>query len=197
MAKKKEGLFGRRQAIRNEIKDILRGRTPCKNMVFADVSSPLWDEEDLPAIIIYPEGETVEPLNHTEYKRTLRLVVQITSNGAEDPTSKLRTVSDSLDKIGDAVERELDLADARGCNNFDELILTSIEFDYQDEGRKVIGSQRLTYSAMYYTDRPRDSETLADKNFEGFEVDWKLGHDGDETPGEDVDAKDSVDVEIE
>ena len=197
MAKKKEALFGRRKAIRNEVKNILLGRTPCKNMVFADVSAPLWEEEDLPAIIIYPESEAVELFNVTEYKRTLRLIVQITSNGVEDPTTKTRTVSDSLDEIGDAVERELDLADARGGYNFDELFLTAIDFEYADEGRKTIGSQRLTYSAVYYTDKPRDGDTLVDENFSGIDADWKVGHDGDEDPGVQVDAQDSVDIETE
>ena len=195
----------RRKAIRKAIAAILKNKTDAKEKVFSNQTTPSW-VEDLPVILVYTRSEDVEVFNEAprEWKRVTNFVVEVIAVGPEEPNQEdvssgnCKFLSDILDDIAHQVECELSRDDTLG-GNADDINLSSTEFAFEGEGSQPLGSVRLIYAVTYYTDAPASIDKQQGvSDFEGANVDWKVGHDknedGNESPDNIVEANDVVDI---
>ena len=189
---KDKGKF--RKLIRKQVVALLKNRTDAGPRVFANATTPQWDNE-LPAILVYPRSEPVSEYAQApkELERDLTLEIEIYAEGPEideegnPPTGK--SLEDILDDMTVQVENALDFDDTLG-GTCDESILTNTEFDFEGDGGQPLGSARLTFSVTYLTKSPRSVDkqgSLAD--FKSNKVDWNIGDDPKTR-----EAKDTIDL---
>lgn len=173
-----------RTVIRNKIRDLLiAGNTAAADKVFANRVVPI-QEDELPCITVYTNGETAEIYNTAprELERRLSVVVEI-ANKVEE------TIDESLDDLAKEVEYILDQDDTVGGTASD-IVYQGSDLAIRDEGENLIGALRLTYEVKYYTYQGKDPETIED--FTGVDVTWDM-KEGDDNP----DTTDSINLEVE
>lgn len=199
----------RRKAIREGIKALLDGNTDAGSNVYTNLASSSW-QENLPAIVIYPRSETVEDLDVApkQYRRLLLVTVEIIAIGPEDPnTGDASTpVQDVLDTIGEQVEDWMSRDDSIGaytdafgnqCRLAERVDLQNVEYEFEGEGLKPIGSLRLNFQVMYSESRPLDVSLQTDvaniADLNQIHIDYSVGH-HDSPPDAIDEATDDIDL---
>lgn len=138
----------KRQAIRETIVDLLKGRTRCGDRVFSNRGRSFFASE-LPSLTVYTEAETSEfmlpPQN--ALKRTLTVVVECAlimeqhiDNEIDDLAGEVEEVLQSKGAVSELYQGLLE-----------SFRLTGTETAVAERGEKVLGSARLTYEAEYET----------------------------------------------
>lgn len=147
-------MSAQRKIIRRAAAAHLAGKTAAGDNVFPSRSQPLWQRYELPAICIYCSRETIEL--HTEapreYKRELELRIECAMELSED-------ADDNLDDLGDHVERLIGRSNRLTFGNeqtVSDILLSSEQLEFRQEGDAVIGSLVMVYTATYYTTEPDD-----------------------------------------
>ncbi len=156
-----------RKLIRQAVVSVLKSGVPAvSNRVFPQRKIPL-EESKLPAILVYTTSENVEKLDNINYKRTLKLSIEIINDGDDEIT-----VAESLDDLAQSVE--LTVLDNEFFNDTIHMsILTSSEEAFEDQGKNIVGAVRLQYDLIYYTESVADEggnalESMAG-NIAGYE----------------------------
>ena len=189
-------MLHRRAIIRKAVLKILLGKTSVGKNVFANQSTPAF-EENLPCIKIYPRGESAEKFNETprELKRIIELVIEIIAAGPEEPNdSDKETVDDQLDAIAHEVECELSKSDTIN-DTADDIILTSTDFEFEGGGARPIGSCRLTYAVVYHQEVPDSIDKRSGiEDFKTAHTDWHVGHDDEDPDLTNKEAEDDVEL---
>lgn len=190
-------MASRRKLIRKSVIDLLLNQTNAKEKVFPNLSTSVWDDQ-LPAITVYPRGEDISELSNAprEYKRELKLMVEIFAGGVEEPyTDGKETIDDQLDEILEQVECALETDDTLG-KTADTIVLQGIEFEFEGNGSRPIGSARLDYIVTYVTASPETIEKQGNLgDFEKLQGDWRVGHD-DSDPDTSADPESTDDIDI-
>ena len=191
-----------RKLIRKKIIEILTGTTDAGARVWANQSTPAWEEQLAlgPMILVYPRSEGAETyaIAPRELKRTLDLAVEIIAAGpeADDEKSGAPSLSDILDDVSHQVECELSRDDTVGCTASD-IQLTNTEFEFTNEGAVPFGSARLLYTVTYYTNVPEDiAKQTVTPDFTTAASDWHVGHHDDDPDLTNTEANDEVDIPI-
>lgn len=174
-----------RTVIKENIKDILLGKTKAGNNVFINQDVPQWDDDDeLPALLIYNRSE-----ENTEWgqaprtlKRIAEIVIEIVAGGIDSESVDLE-----LDEISLEVER-LMAQDDTIKGSAEDTILSRTEFEYIPDGALTFGSARLIFSVMYLTDV---FQTFKEGDLKGIDTEWQTGHDNSSPDGI-KDAEDEI-----
>lgn len=144
-----------RREIREAVRALLVGKTAAGSRVYETQMVP-YRAVQLPAIAVFATSETVDPESQEtaprELKRTLRLVVAgfVKSAGF---TAEGDNVDDAMDDLALEIEKAMH-ADPYFGGAAGDSILASVELDVDEEGGKMVGGVRLTYSVTYRTDAP-------------------------------------------
>lgn len=135
-------MSSKRKQIRNAVVAMLNGKTSAGASVYAQRPYSGWDM-DLPAILVYWETESYEPLGVSEYsyKRTLPIRIEVRNELAEQ-------IDDSLDDLAQEVE-DIIKADGSITELANSALLTASELSESEQGNKMIGSVTLTYDVTY------------------------------------------------
>lgn len=141
-----------RKQIRDAVLAALQapGATSCGSKVFGNRARQLWKTE-LPCLLVYTESESAEIYTQAplEYKRSLKLVIEVVAVAADN-------LDDQLDEILEQLERAI-----YRDETFGDLVSTttivSTEMDIIDEGEKPAGAAKLTLEMIYYW-RPADTQ---------------------------------------
>lgn len=194
----------KRKQIRRAFKERLKGKTNALENVFSNIASAT-PREGTPTILIYTSKEDVEEIGSApkKYKRLLELSIEIVAEGSEDPDNADNYLEDILDDIAEQVETELNrdetfgfYTDYRGKKIplVDTLDLQTVNFRFEGEGNKPIGSLILTYQVTYTEFRPADIEEQDNVgNFKKAVVDYKVGH-HDSPPDNVIEATDIINI---
>lgn len=183
----------KRKEIRREIVRRIKGNTDAGENVFSNSTTPSWDE-NLPVILVYPQSEDLRERSQAprEFIRDLSISIEITAGGPEEPfLDGKKSVEDQLDDIAYQVEQILSSDDSLGCRT-DDLLLSNLEFQFEGEGARPIGTVRLIYLAKYVDNFPDNADGLAD--FKTADADWHVGHDDDSPDLTDKEAEDTIDI---
>lgn len=133
-----------RKAIRQAVAALLVGKTAANARVFATRAFPLWDQDELPAILVYTETEdsSVFDAAPKRYKRTVRVAIQcvVRADAALD---------DALDDMAEAVENQIALDDTLGGLASDCRV-TQIEMTVLGEGEQSVGACRIMVDVDYF-----------------------------------------------
>lgn len=162
-----------RQKIREAVKTKILGNTIAGDQVFTSYSLPTWVEQ-LPVVLIYATSETMEERNQAprELRRNLFLNIECIADG-DDSTD----MENRLDTLAEQVEQLIAIDDTLDCT-VDDIILTSVEFQYEDGGETEtpVGSVRLAFNAQYRDFMPKALLTCDDLN--QVNADWDINQDG-------------------
>lgn len=163
-----------RQTIRESVVAQLVGTSPSFRTLAADRVYetrilPL-ERQQLPAIAVYAEKETVDPRskdNAGELQRDLSLVIDgIVEAGLN--------VDDAIDDLAKQIECAMNIDMTFGVAEVGNSILSSTETDIGVSGAKPIGMVRLTYAVTYYTPVPDVDCAPALSDFTQADVKWDL-----------------------
>jgi hypothetical protein len=156
-------MSAQRKLIRTAAAAWLMNATPVGQNVFPSRSAPLWDHDDveLPATCIYSGRETItiERECPRKYRRELELKFEVGATG--------RDADDQLDDIGDAIERRIGRSNRLTYakeQTVANIVLTSEQIEFREDGRKTVGVLVIVYTVTYYTYEPDefDPEPLDD-----------------------------------
>jgi len=167
-----------RKKIRHAIVDLLkRKKTSAGRKVFGNRSTNVW-QEDLPAIMVYPRSEDVSERSKSprEITRSLSMAIEIVTDGKDDDEA-----ADRMDDLADQVERILGVDETLGCTT-DDIILDSVEFDYEDKGERSIMSATLVYLLTYVVNVPKDRRDQDTDDFTNINASWDVGTASDPDP---------------
>ena len=147
-------MSAQRKLIRKAAAAILQMNPPVvpkAENIFSSRAAPYWEDYELPAVCVYAQRETIEiyQVSPRLYKRDLELKIEVVAGG--------RNADDDLDDIGDAIERRIGRSDCLTYANeaqVDDIILSSQQIEFRDEGDKIQGALVITYTATYYTSEP-------------------------------------------
>lgn len=174
-----------RQLIREALVKRLKGKTIAEDRVASSYSIPPWVEE-LPVILIYAQSETLEERNQAprEMRRNLFISIECVSDGDNSGDLENR-----LDTLAEQVEQLIAKDDTLDCT-VDDIILTSVEFQYEDGGetQTPVGSVRLAFNAQYRDLFPKTTDTCDE--LESINAKWDIGHNGE--PDGNIDANDTI-----
>lgn len=148
-----------RRAIREAIRTQLTGETAAGARVFETRQAPLRTDE-LPAIAIYTEDESVDPASGStaprELRRTVNIAIEAWARAAAD-------VDDVLDELALEIETAMD-SDLEFGGTAYHSVLLSTEVGLKLDGDRPMGAIRLVYAVTYHTDlRVGEPEDLFDK----------------------------------
>lgn len=139
-----------RKTIREAIKAaIVAGSTAAGSRVFESRIVP-WRTQELPAISVYTDDETVDPDSKStaprELDRGLQLAIEVAVIASAD-------VDDALDALAFEIERIMDRDETFGgvCSG---SILSTTEFGLKVDGERPMGLMRMVYSVRYFTYAP-------------------------------------------
>lgn len=121
-----------------------------------------------------------------EFRRTVEMAVEIVAQGSEEPGGS-PSLEDILDNIGGQVEKALFRDETLGeiddpirpgkrlcC--VDSLTFRTIEFDFQGEGAKPVGSAIMLFDAVYHEMSPISLEEQDGiGTLERVHADWTSG----------------------
>jgi len=186
--------------IRKAIRDILLNKTSAGSRVFTDIATPEWDET-LPAILIYPESETIELFSQAprEYKRNLLVRMECIAAGQEpdnDFDDEVLSISDALDQLLEQIFCEMTRDETFG-DQCSESFLRNIEYDYKSDGALPLASARMSWEVCYYNFAPINSEKQNVKDDARIaSTEFKVGH-HDSAPDNVVEASDTIELQSE
>jgi len=174
-----------RQKIREALLKRLMDKTIAGDQVFSSYSLPTWAEQ-LPVVLIYAQSEQIEERSQAprELRRNLFLSVECIADGDDNADMESR-----LDILSEQVEQLISSDDSLDCT-VDDIILTSVEFQYEDGGetQTPIGSVRMAFNAKYRDFMPKNMVSCDE--FKTGHIDWDLAQKG-EIDGV-IDAEDEI-----
>lgn len=179
-----------KRKIKEAVQKLLKGKTLAGDNVFVSRSIPT-DVECLPAILIYSLSENVRRFNETpkDYKRELTIAVECLASGNDD-----NELDSKLEELGEFIESAMEIDETLG-DLVNKVELTGTAYAQDPDGQNPIGSLILQFAVEFFTNAIRsDFDCLPD--FKETGVDWKVGHHETEEVGEQVDAKDTLTLEI-
>lgn len=183
----------RRQTIRNTIQSLLVSNTNAGANVDMNPGEPAWHEQ-LPALRVVYVSESLDELTQAprSVKRQLQIAVEIIADGATSSAAL-----DAADAIAEQIETILSVDDTLS-GSVDDILLTSVDFDLQENGQQKICVVRNIYTATYVTDMPMSSTLQTDgadiRDLETLHVEYQVGHD-DSSPSDDViDAEQTINL---
>lgn len=149
-------MSAQRKLIRNAAVAHLAGKTVAEQNVFASRSAPLWQRQELPAICVYGERETIELFNESprEYRRELELRIECVAQAVGS-----QNIDDIIDDFGDRVERLIGRSNRlefEGEAAVSDILLAGEQISISAEGEHTIGALLIVYTATYYTTEPDD-----------------------------------------
>ena len=134
-----------RTQIRNAAVTRLAGLALTGANVFASRIRPV-DSTKMPCLLVYTDEEELGPATvHGTYARDLTLSIKIVAEQSGEGIDAL------LDDIAEDVEAELGNATPLLVGASQQLTLTSIAVEFDDEGEKPAGSLTLAYRFQYFT----------------------------------------------
>lgn len=173
-----------RKEIRQAVIALLKaGNTAAGDRVFSNRPLPLWKGE-LPALLVYTSSERSEIFNEAprRVKHTLELRVEamIEANDLLD---------DALDDLGGSIETILARDETFG-DRAEKSYPTNMEMTLVEDGEKLYGMQRLTYTVEYLTYSPTDEGSAATDDFDLATVTW----DTSPVPANQPEASDTIEL---
>lgn len=135
-------MANKRKNIRSALAALLLGNTSAGSNVFANRSTPVWNNE-LPVLLIYSEQEDAVPrdIRVSSYIRTLNITIECK---AEDSAS----LDDTLDDL--ATEVESIMASNPSISGTSQgSVLLRTEMELNAEAEKPIGVLRLYFEIKY------------------------------------------------
>lgn len=134
-----------RTQVRNAAVTRLAGLSFTGAHVYASRVRPV-DSTLMPCLLIYTDEEELGPATmHGTYARALTLAVKIVAEQSGEGIDAL------LDNIAEEVEAELGSSTPLLVGASQQLTLTGITVEFDDEGEKPAGSLTLTYRFEYFT----------------------------------------------
>lgn len=164
-------MTAQRKLIREAAAAHLTNKTPAGKNVFPSRSAPIWGEIELPAICIYCTRETITKHQETPrvYERELEIKIEIGASGAD--------ADDQLDEIGHAVEQAIGRSDRLTYAKeptVADIILSSEQIEFHDDGSKIIGALVIVYTATYYTTEPDELDPEPLDNLQRVHTNYDL-----------------------
>ncbi len=155
----------KRQAIREAVKAQLIGvgpngydyRTAAALRVYATRVLP-WKRGELPAIAVYMLEESVAPESKATAPRELTRNAQLAIEAAVKAGDN---VDDALDAIALEIERAIH-SDETLAGTASDAVLATTELNVAEDGERLVGFVRLTYSVTYYTYAPEAADVVLD-----------------------------------
>ena len=137
-----------RKEIRKGVLDLLLGKTVAEDRVFANRTPPISQRDELPVILIYPEGEEDTVLQHygTQSKlkrKDLSLIVEI----IVEETSE-RLLNDAIDDLADQVEDLIEKSDKIG-NLVHDISIDTSEGEYSVDGDLSWATWKMNFKVSY------------------------------------------------
>ena len=175
-----------RKYVRQFIVDLLkRKKTAAGDNVFGNRSLNVW-QKDLPAIMIYPRSESIIKVAESpkQLQRNSKLSVEMVVNGEDDIEA-----ADKLENLMHEVERILAVDDSLG-DLVSELVITDVEFDFEELSEQPIASGRLIYSLEYYECSPEDRKDQPTFDLASINAKWDINTANDPDP----EAEDNIDL---
>lgn len=143
-----------RKNIREALRLLLLSETDAGTDVYANRVRSVWQNDELPAILIQTEDETIEVWGDSprEYERVMSVEIKINAE-ADD------ACDDVLDIIGAQVESRLSIDHTLGelCR---DVVLRSAKLFLEKNGNNVIGALVLTFDITYYSRPVNDTANL-------------------------------------
>jgi len=169
-------MSAQRKLIRRAAAEHLRGKTIAGENVFASRVMPLWERQELPAICVYGERETIELFQESprEYRRELELHVVCALDASGD-----EAVDDLLDDFGDRVERLIARSNRLTIGNeqvVSDILLAGEQIEVRADGRRKIGALLIVYTATYYTNEPDDLDPEPIDDLDTVATDYNLNN---------------------
>lgn len=144
-----------RQEIRDKVVELLTGIAEVNERVFPNRARRLFEEE-LPAILVYTKSETGEigVQAPREYKRTLKLAIEIVAKADED-------LDNDLDDIAKEIETRL-FRNETLDGLVSDVQYSDTEIEFEPEAQVPVGAARLTFDVEYWTEAPDEIPDLDD-----------------------------------
>lgn len=152
-----------RQRIREAAKAQLLNKTSAADKVYETRVIPMLQLK-LPAVSVYTLSDSVNESSDSEHTRELDLVI-------EAYVAAGNNVDDAIDTLCEQIENAID-DDATLNGTCQEALLSSSDLEVFEEGSKLIGFARLTYSVVYRTDRGGELGPL--DNFDTASIKYSL-----------------------
>lgn len=158
-----------KRKIRESIREALLDQTSAGKSVFLSKSTKL-DHADLPAILIYPNGERISRFNEApkNYRRTHAIKIEIISSAATDDE-----LDQKLEEIGEQVENIMELNEdiqTRLGKLIESLELSGTQYAFESDGQTPVGSLILDFDVVFFSDAATPCVT---DDFKQATVDWK------------------------
>jgi len=169
-------LSEQRKEIRKKIVSLLkRGKTDAGDNVVGNRVNPPW-KENLPCISVYTRGELLEEWTQAPrvMKATLQVGVEVVAKGRGE-----EELGNRVDELCEQVEVILAKDDSLE-GTVEDIILRSINFDWEPSGEKMMSSATLMWDVVYLRSMPRDRFDQEQKDFETATAEWDLNSEQDE-----------------
>jgi len=140
----------------------------------------------LPCISVYTRGESLEEWTQAPRQMLVKLQVAIELVVKGKEGSEL---ADELDDFCEQVESVISRDDSLD-ETVDDIILQSIEFDWEPEGEKMFSSATLMFEAKYIRGMPKDRFYQEQTDFTKATGEWNLNSEQDEADR----ANDTIDI---
>lgn len=146
-----------RQVIGAKVRDLLLGKTAAGERVYLNRFLTLRNRE-LPAVLVYPLSEEVDPASATTAPRELTRRLELAIDGLVAAEEAADTAMNAL-----ALEIEQALAaDPYLAGESGDLILTDTELAVDTVGDRLVGRVALTFEVTYRTMAPEASLDMDD-----------------------------------
>ncbi len=187
-------LLTQRLAKRNikvAIRDIItKAQTQAANRIHISRSIPPRpddSDETAPIVLIYSVSEQGEVFDRApkRYRRILNINIELIDIGSSDDE-----VDGRLEFLGEEIETALELNDTLNgtCSRFE---FAGSQYQFEPDGQSPAGALVLQYQVEFFTQAHRSGSMCYD-DLKIIDIDWKVGHDGTEAPGRQVDAEDTI-----
>lgn len=180
-----------KRRIKVAIRDILlKAKTEAIDRIHISRSIPSRpdDQDDTsPIVLIYSTDEQAEVFDRApkRYRRLLTIKIELLDIGSTDDQLDGR-----LEFLGEQVETAMELSDTINgtCSRFE---FTGSQYQFEPDGQSPVGALVLQYQVEFFTQAIRSGSICYD-DLKVIDIDWKVGHDGTEPPGRQIDAEDTI-----
>lgn len=180
-----------KRKIKVAIRDILlKAKTEAHNRVHISRSIPPRPDDtddESPIILIYTSDESAEVFDRApkRYRRVLNVKIELIDIGSTDDQLDGR-----LELLGEQVETAMELNDTLD-GTASRFEFSGSQYQFEADGQSPVGALVLQYQVEFFTQAIRSGSICYD-DLKVIDIDWKVGHDGDEAPGRQIDAEDTI-----
>lgn len=161
-----------RKVIRDKVKEILEAEPALSEVPIFSNAAKFIQDDKLPSIYINSLSEEVRQLDEApkRYIRQLDLILECYAAGTDE-----EDVQDLLDNLSLNCENVLGRNSFLNLEFVQDVDLVRVEFQFEPEGRKIIGAAKSTFRIEYISAplaRAEDDPTKCVSELAGTDVGW-------------------------